>query len=956
MKPFQELIVLLPCHSLEDFPVHQEGDQAEGLLAAWSALWHPALLASAGKLPTWHRADGPPADLAGRLVVVPQASEALLLAGWASRAQTEGACVVRKLQRRAEIVSAALEHLDGGPDQVDEGLAADFLALGLGYLLVELLTRQMRYMSHIDEIHLRNEAVAAARAAVAEQGDTARDHLRNCFDVLTEARERFYPVEAYLIDLVLTAPTTLGPSLRRELADGAAKNLLISGQLVEQLARTEPETLAALRLALDHGTLSLVGGEFDERELPLLPLESLLTELRQGAATYQERLGAPCVVYGRRRFGLSPVLPQILSRLGYQGALHTTLDDGQFPKGAQSKIRWQGLDASAIDALGRLPLDAKAADCFLGFPRKMGEAMDHDHVATLVFAHWPGQTSPFFDDLRRMAAYAPALGKFVTLADYFGHTERPGELTRFLADQYRAPYLRQAIIRQAVDPLSRLARQHRLELLAEAERSLATLVASLSCAMPEDPVAEFARIQEAPPAAELPNSCESGDVQLAERQAATARRLAELFARGSPGGAAGYLVVNAQIFSRRVLVATPDLTALPDCQGPIVAAQDSPGGMRVVVDVPPMGFAWIGSGTPDSTKPKSKPGRSKAPSEPSIQNEFLEVVVHPETGGIRAIREPNQRGNRMSQQLGFRLPGPRVKPGDLWRDPDSEAVYSRTEVDSIEVTSGGPALGEIVSRGRLLDLEGQLLAGFRQTVQLVRASRVVSLEIELDVRQEPRADPWGSYYASRFAWSDETAALWRSVSLTSQLTEAKNLEAPHFVEVRAEKSRAAILTGGWPYHRRVGPRMLDTLLVVRGETERRFKLAIGIGLAHPIHAALDLLSPAVVVPGAAAPAAPHGAGWLFRLDVKNIIATHWESLIDSSSGASPAGRNVGFRVRLLEVEGRAGSIQLRASKPLSTARHVDFQGRALADLCVEGDAVKFPCGAYEWLEIEARWA
>ena len=172
---------------------------------------------------------------------------------------------------------------------------------------------------------------------------------------------------------------------------------------------------------------------------------------------------------------------------------------------------------------------------------------------------------------------------------------------------------------------------------------------------------------------------------------AAARRLAELLGRGSPGGVAGYLVANPHIISRRVLVAAPDLTALPACQGPIVAAQESPGGMHVVVDVPPMGFAWIGPGAPGPPKPKSKTSRSKPPSEISIRNEFLEVVVHPETGGIRAIRETNQRGNRMSQQLGFRLPGPRPKPGDVWRDPDSEAVYSPTAVDSIEVTASGPA-------------------------------------------------------------------------------------------------------------------------------------------------------------------------------------------------------------------------------------------------------------------------
>src|SRR5271163_339428 len=141
---FEELIVLLPCHSLEDFPVHYEGPDAAGLLATWSALWHPALLASAGRLPAWFRADGPPDALTGRLILIPGASESLLLAGWTARAKGEGACLIRKLHDRGAIVAAALAELDGGDQAVDAELAADFLALGTCYLLVELLTRQMR--------------------------------------------------------------------------------------------------------------------------------------------------------------------------------------------------------------------------------------------------------------------------------------------------------------------------------------------------------------------------------------------------------------------------------------------------------------------------------------------------------------------------------------------------------------------------------------------------------------------------------------------------------------------------------------------------------------------------------------------------------------------------------------------------------------------------------------------
>ncbi len=946
---FSELIILLPCHSLEDFPVYQEGEQAEGLLAAWSALWHPALLASAGQLPTWFRADGPPDDLAGRLVVVPQPSEPLLLAGWAARAESSGACVIRKTHRRDEMLAKALAAVDGGDGGVDPELAADFLALGLCYLLVELLTRQMRYMSNVDEIHLKNEALAAARAALAGDAETARNRLRNCFDVLTEARERFYPVEAYLVDLVLTAPTTLGAGLRSELADPVAKNLLISGELVERLAQSEPESLSALRLALDHQRVTLLGGEAHDGELPLLPIEAALAELRRGAASYQAALDFKPVVFGRRRFGLSPDLPLILSRLGFEGALHVTLDDGHFPRSGQSKCRWEGLDSSAIDALERLPLDANLAESFLGFPRKMGEAMDLDHVATVVFAHWPGQTSLFFRDLRRSAAYAPVLGKFITLADYFRHTNRPYELTKFKADQYRAPYLRQDIIREQPDPLSHLLRHHQRRLSAEGAQTLAVL-ADLIGSQASPPAAQAdaqTLFDEIDRAAIAPANVEL-DQQIAERRETAARRLADALARGALRSRPGVLAINAQAFARRALVDVSALAALPDVEGPVVAVQESQGGKQAVIDVPAMGFVWIGPGSGAAEPPAAKKRRAKpVDEEPTIRNEFLEVVVHPETGGIRAIREIGQRGNRLSQQLAFRLPGPRPKPGDIWRDPDLEAKYSVMAADSVEVAVAGPAWSELVCRGRLLDLEGRRLAGYQQRTRLVRGSRIVELEIELDVDEPPRADPWNSYYASRFAWSDEAAQLFRNVGMTSQLTEAKHLEAPQLVEIREEKSRTAILTGGLPYHRRVGHRMLDSLLVVRGETQRRFRLAIGVGLTQPMTSALELLDPLLTLPDATMPGAG-ATGWLFHVDVRSVVATHWETVEE-------AGRNVGFRVRLLETAGRAGRVQLRAFKPVASARQIDFLGQTLVELTVEDERVHVDVSAFEWIELEARW-
>ena len=963
---YTELAILLPCHSLEDFPVYQEGQEAEGLLSAWSALWHPALLAAAGRLPTWYRADNPPDEVAGRLFIVPAPSEPLLLAGWASRAADGGAVVVRKLHRRQEMLAAALADFDEAR-QVDVALAADFLALGLCHLLVELLTRQMRYMSNVDEIHLRNQVLAAAQAAMAGDAVAAREKLRACFDLLAEARERFYPVEAYLIELVLTAPTTLGPSLRRELAEPTPKSLLLSGCLLDEMAGSQPETLAALRPAIEQGAVSIAGGEYDEGELALAPIESVVAELMRGAEAYQRLVGRPATIYGRRRYGLSPLLPGVLSLAGFEGALHFTLDEGQFPRGGQGKTRWEGLGASAINALGRLPLDANTAESLLTYPRKMGESMDADHVATLIFAHWPGQVSPFFDDLRRMAAYAPVLGRFVTLTDYFQKTDRPGELTRFRADQYRAPYLRQAIIREEADSLSRLADLHRRSLRATGIEALATLVdllgggsrAAKDAESQSEPLPHVGRwavptlgaygrlLEEAKlPAAMAAKVGDAAGADLDARLDRCAAELAAALAQRLAGAGEGCLLLNPHPFARRAGVCLPALAAPPDVGGAIVAVQQTGDGTRAVVELPPLGFAWVGPGHAATTPPASS-RKARPDKEPTIRNDVLQVVVHPQTGGIRSIHEIGRRGNLLSQQLAFRLPAPRPKAGEIWRDPDQQATYSTMLADSVEVAVAGPAYSQIVSRGRLLDETGERVAGFTQRIELWRGSRVVGLEIELDVEREPRADPWNSYYASRFAWGDESAELRRSVGLSSQLTDARNIEAPYFVEISSQGVRATVLGGGLAYHRRVGQRMLDTLLVVRGERRRSFRLGIGAGLAHPAADALELLDAPALVPGVAAPRSA-ASGWLFHLDAKNVVATHWDTLFDD-------GRPVGFRVRLWETEGRAGRVHLRAFKRLASARQIDLHGKSLLELTVDGDRVALDLSAYEWLAVEGRF-
>ena len=237
---FNRLITLLPCQTLEDFDLERREEDAEQLLSAWSALWHPALLADAQTIPGWLPASCPPSDPSGHLIVVPDCCESSLPDGWLAEAEAAGACVLRKLQHRHQIVAAALGRLgdcpnfrlsENGtvpfddvpaaaqPDQpaLDPNLVADFLALGHCHLQVELLTRKLRYMSNLDEVSLRTAVLAAAADALAGNSIATRQHLQSAFDRLHEAREYFYPLDARMLDLTLLASSTLGQTLRDEL-------------------------------------------------------------------------------------------------------------------------------------------------------------------------------------------------------------------------------------------------------------------------------------------------------------------------------------------------------------------------------------------------------------------------------------------------------------------------------------------------------------------------------------------------------------------------------------------------------------------------------------------------------------------------------------------------------------------------------------------------------------------
>jgi alpha-mannosidase len=959
-----ELVILIPCHSLEDFPQDHDGDDADSLLAAWSALWHPSLLAAAESAPHWYRVDTPPADIAGRLIVLPTVGQDRLPVGFVARCKTDGAVLLRKFKSRAELVASALTALDSGQPPVPEELVADFLALGYCRLQVDLLARHMRYSSNLDEVYFNQQVVAAASAAVSGDEVGARERLTSCFACLYEARKYFYPVDVYLLDLTLVAGTTLGESLRRELARSQAANLLMSGAVVEQLAREQPQTRAALESALAEGTADLIGGEQNERELPRLPLEEVFGELAAGLASYDRHLKHRPTTFGRRRFGLTPSLPQILDKLEFRGAIHCTLDDGVFPLGQQAKTRWEGLDGTLIDAYAQVPRDAAQTATFLQLARKLGESMDNDHVAMLVFAHWPSMASYWYEDLRRIARYSPVLGKFARFSEFFSQTEVPPIYSRFTADEYRSPYLMQAVIRRQSDPISRVVREHRAaatraavaslrmltRLIGEPITSTASTAAETSACGAVDPATDtFASLLNAPSA---PDELTQA---LNDFAAAVPRR--------SGPALPGLLLVNPLSFGCRANLEWPATAGLPRTSATVRESAVASDTVQALVDVPAMGFTRI-----ELEPAPGKAGKRLKPiaEDNVLRNEHFSVTISPNTGGIQSVHDYKQRGNRLSQRLALRMPGEAPMPGELWRDPDETAIYTAMVADTLTVTGSGSSMGEIVTSGGLVDAEGKRLATYRQRVQLWQGSRIAWLRMEIDPLETLRSDPWNSYIAARFAWSDPAAVMYRGVHLARQQTVARRIEAPEYLEIEGDSGTTTLLTGGHAYHRRVGDRTLDSLLVVRGETARQFDMGIGLDVAHPHVAALELLSPPLLLQEDGRPPTAAETGWLFHLDTRSVVATHWEALqeasvpsdaaLPGSSSRGGAGRPSGFRVRLLDASGRGGRALLRTPWPVSLARRTNFLGETLAELSIEDDKIAIDFAPHEWVQVEAWWS
>jgi len=1022
---YQQVVVLIPCHSLEDFPTELGDKHSESLLNSFAVAFHPLLLAETELMPGWHRADEPTTDLDGSLIIVPTACDDQLPHGWVSRAREQGAIVVSGLHEREKMVEAALAGIEtpdsDGPEaaaetsgesdaasaeesadphdvndpeqapepQVSAEIVADFQSLGMCWILMELLTRHMHHFNSYDEVFFEKTVVSAAKDALKDDPSSFEESMRACFELLLEARERFFPVDCYLLDLCLLAPDMAGEKLDGLLKEDAPVNYLLRALDAQEMARSHPETVQLMKEAWDAGRADIAGGDLQELPVPLIPLESAILDLQRGRAAFREIFQREPTTWGRRRYGLSPMLPQLLQKFGFHSGLHFLLDDGIYPDREQSRMRWEACDSSSIDAYSRIPLAADSATTWLKFPERMAESMESDNVAALALARWPETKCPFFEDLRRMQKYAPVLGRFVTFEEYFLQTDDHGGGWNHDSKEYLSPFFVQAVARREARPITRfrnhLQRVTRFEKAAWQsgmvdalmgrpvdEQAAATLLTNLEKAGPdvyesgaEDADAVVSTAEEA----------------LVTYESEAARQLSRIIMHGADSQP-GWLCINTLSFPRRVVVdldtgSESEAGNAPAIAGPVKALQFDGARRQALVELPAAGYAWIpdGDGADD-------PSKGLLAEDLRLQNEFFEVYVSDVTGGLQRLKGHGRSPNRLSQQLAFRF----ARELTLQKQKGDETIeektfYSEMRCQSVEVTCSGPSCGEIVTSGEIVDPSTQaVLSGFRQTFRVWRGRPFLELEIELvDIQKTPEGDPWGCYYGSRFAWNDGTAALSQSVCGAAQPVQMQRIETLDFIEIASDEARMTILPMGLPFHRKTGPRMIDSLLAAEGESERRFRFVVAIDQSYPMQAARDVLAPVVPIRTEAGPPSAGQTGWFYHIDtrcvqVSRVMGLMSEPLtIDSSSDDpleeedSSAERRpveltqteppdgIGFALRLQETEGQYQGVNVEFFRAPSSARVRDFRGQTVVEIPIEGDGLRVDLSPFAIVDLEVRF-
>ncbi|WP_162656076.1 hypothetical protein [Tuwongella immobilis] len=937
----------LPTHH----PIILNDDEMRAWLHGALVLWHPAVLRGGIQPPQVNSPYDHESPQEGQIFALPDAPTLFQPDDWPQRVKIAGALAFTATADRAQTLENLVAGLRSMPN-VDEATLKlldlpmeqlrPFFGLGYGYMVIESLFDAMSHDHLLAVDDFWNDLTQAVEALLQpDSAEQVQMHLRSAAERLQSAREILYPITMHLLDVVRLPEATSDWAWPASLQQGVPLNLLANGQQLQRLEQDHPERLAELKEKLladvEQPLVDVVGGILCDRPDSLLPLESQLWNLREGKALSESILGRPISIFARQSSAYHPQLPQFLQAEGIRHGLMLTFDNAVMPNYRATVVNWSAPDGRTIDAFTRMPLPAHDAQTFFNLVYTLQQSISQDTAPTVALMHEGKPAVECYEDWLALSQLAPALGTWTTFGRYFNEALAGEYVGAATADEFFADDLDTRSSNNQPDCVSGFVQHAQLRRKLDSAFTLATIYRTLQGGPPSaaeqailDELATLeASLERRGPQLPPPNVDGSrGDDPLAESLATVLQQSAEQVAARLQVRATdqrpGLMLLNPCSFTRRIVLERDDIRGPIPVDGPIKAAQFDAGIARLVVEIPPLGFAWIPREAPGTAAPKP---RLKMADGTTVRNEFFEAELDPQTGALRAFRDSRTRTNRLGQQLLYQ--------------PGSKMVASR-----VEATISGAALGEVISEGELQTEHGETLAKFRQRIRAWLGRPVLELKIDLEPVNPPEGYPWHAYFGARFAWRDERSGLFRGHNGYSTMTQTMRPVTPDFLDVRLGRSSSAILTGGLPFHQKHGTRMLDSILIPQGEIERSFEFGLVLDREQLAPAAQGWITPVIAVPTEKGPPHIGPTGWLFHLDAPNLLLTSMRPNL--SVGGSPRS----MIARFIETSGFSGLAEWTCFRNPARVQRIDPLNGGVLDLSLTDDRVPLEFAASEMLTVQ----
>lgn len=927
-------------------PTHHQVYLNEDEMGAWLnaiiCLWHPAILWGTDSPPRVDSAYEHEQPKAGRMYVLPETPPQFLPDDWDDRLHAIGAIRLPAHSTREATWSSFYEKITESAQkpetqeyfnkpeilqllELPEEAVQPFYGLGFGYMMIDTLFEAMDHDKLLDLAGFWSDIQLGIQTLLDKApAEETENHLKNAAQKLLSAREVLYSVNIHLLDLWdLTEQTAGCPPLA--LATGNPLSILCNAKTLEQLPADLLTTISSkMDEAIQPPILEVIGGIYRDREDGILPVESQLWNLRHGREVTKRLLKTNVEVLARKQSASHPQTPCYVQQTGFRRAFLSSFDGATTPSYRATIVNWTSPDGKSIDAFTRVPSSTAKAETFFNLVHTLHQSISQDSAPTVSIIHDRETVQPFYADWLALSKLGPVLGEWSTFTRYFSDAMAGEYVGVSNADDFFIDYLEQRVNARRADVVSGFARHARERRQLDAAYAFAAINRVMAAAPFEgDPAQQLAALHA------LENTRETAGVdgiigqeypEIAKNTTYWAKWLTSRLQSRSAENQPGYMVLNPCMFTRRVTLELDKANGHLPITDPLKAAQTDADQTRVVVEVPPLGFAWIpATGNPAPAKPRVRMADGH-----TIRNEFLEAEIDEATGGIKAIRDVKTRSSRIGMQLVF-------NPG------------SRSECRGVQITKNGAALGEITSTGVLFNEANEEIAEFKLRLRAWLTRPMIDVKIDITPKMKPTGYPWHSYYGARFAWRDERAAIVRGVNGAAMRTDHNRPMSADFVDIRLGRFGTTIVTGGLPFHQRQGSRMLDVILVPECEETASFELGLALDREYPMQAAFGFVSPVSVIPTTKGPPHVGPLGWLFQVDSPNLLLLGLRPTADGKRS---------MIATFLETSGvHGGTANLICVRDPISATMIDGDDQQANGLSINGDAVQLDFAAGELFRV-----